>query len=312
MKKISVALVLALALAGSLATVDTTDAAATGTQQRVDETRHATRHADIEIYNVAGSVRVIGWDRAEVQVTGTLGQGTDGLEFDSDEDDVYIGVEISGRGRRGEEPFDQVYGSDLEIRVPEQAHVEIDSLSAAIEVIGVDGEVTITSVRGRVKVEGSPLELNVDTGSGDIIVNTGSATQEVDLISGSGSVELSAEGSEVSAETVGGNITVVGSGLRDSIFDSTAGSIHFTGDLAASHEYDFESFNGNITLVVPADVSATFEASTFAGGIENDFGYEPRLSERARSGRRLEFEVGNGDAEVSINTFSGSIEIRKN
>jgi len=311
MRKISVALVLVLALGGGLATVDATDAAALGAQQRVDETRRASRSADIEIYNLAGSVRIIGWDRAEVQVTGTLGQGTEGLDFDSDEGDVYIGVEVPGRGRRGEQQFDQVYGSDLEIRVPEGAHVEVDSLSASVEVVGVGGEITITTVRGRVKVDGSPRELNVDTGSGDIIVDVGSATREIDLMSGSGSVELSAEGSEVSVETVGGNITVVGLRLRDTSLDSTAGSIHFTGDLVGTNDYDFESFNGNITLVVPADVSAAFDAYTFAGGIENDFGFEPRSSERARLGRRLEFEVGDGDADVAIESFSGSIEIRK-
>ena len=311
MRKISVALVLVLALGGGLATVDATDAAALGAQQRVDETRRASRSADIEIYNLAGSVRIIGWDRAEVQVTGTLGQGTEGLDFDSDEGDVYIGVEVPGRGRRGEQQFDQVYGSDLEIRVPEGAHVEVDSLSASVEVVGVGGEITITTVRGRVKVDGSPRELNVDTGSGDIIVDVGSATREIDLMSGSGSVELSAEGSEVSVETVGGNITVVGLRLRDTSLDSTAGSIHFTGDLVGTNDYDFESFNGNITLVVPADVSAAFDAYTFAGGIENDFGFEPRSSERARLGRRLEFEAGDGDADVAIESFSGSIEIRK-
>ncbi len=311
MRKLSIALVLVLALGGGLATVDATDAAALGARQRVDETRRASRGADIEIYNLAGSVRIIGWDRAEVQVTGTLGQGAEGLVFDSDGGDVYIEVEVPARGRRGEEELDRVYGSDLEIRVPDRAHVEVDSLSASVEVIGVGGELTINTVRGRVKVDGSPRELNVDTGSGDIIVDVGSATREIDLNSGSGSVELSAEGSEVSVETVGGNITVVGLRLRDTSLDSTAGSIHFTGDLVGTNDYDFESFNGNITLVVPADVSAAFEVSTFAGGIENDFGFAPRSSERARVGKRLEFEVGDGAADVSIKTFNGSIEIRK-
>jgi len=270
-----------------------------------------SRHADIEIYNVAGSVRVIGWDRAEVQVIGTLGQGTEGLEFDADEDDVYIEVEVPVRGQRGEQQFDQVYGSDLEIRVPNQSHIEIDSLSASVEIVGVGGEITINTVRGTVNVDGEPRELNVETGSGDIVVDAGSATREIDLISGSGSVELAAAGSEVSVETVGGNIKVVGLRLRDTSLDSTAGSIYFSGDLVGTNDYDFETFNGNITVVVPADVSAAFDASTFAGGLENDFGFEPGSSERGRAGKRLEFEVGDGDAEVFIKTFNGSIEIRK-
>ena len=311
MRKISLALVLALALGGSLAAVEATDRSAAGVQQNVDETRHASRHADIEIYNVAGSVRIVGWDRAEVRVTGTLGQGSEGLVFDSDEDDVYIEVETPGRSRRGEDELDRVYGSDLEIHVPNQAHVEVDSLSASVEAVSVGGELTITTVRGTVTVDGEPRELTVDTGSGDIIVDLGSATREIDLISGSGSIELRAEGSEVSVLTVGGNIEVVGLGLRDTSLNSTAGSIHFTGDLVGTNDYDFESFNGNITVVVPADASAVFDAFSFAGGIENDFGFEPRSSERGRAGNRLEFDAGDGDADVHIKTFNGSIEIRK-
>jgi DUF4097 and DUF4098 domain-containing protein YvlB len=311
MRKISLALILGLALGGGLVTMDATDAATPGARQSVDETRHASRHADIEVYNVAGSVRVIGWDRAEVQVTGTLGRGTEGLEFDSDEDDVYIEVEVPSGGRRGEQQFDQVYGSDLEIRVPERANVEIDSLSASVEVIGVDGEITITTVRGGVIVDGSPRELNVNTGSGDVVVDAGAGAREIDLISGSGSVELYAEGSEVSVETVGGDITVVGLGLLDTSLGSTAGSIHFTGDLVGTNDYDFESFHGGITVILPADVSAVIDASSFAGGIQNDFGFEPRSSERGKVGKRLDFEVGGGEADVFIKTFSGSIEIRK-
>jgi len=311
MRKISVALVLVLALGGGLASVESTAAAAVGVQQRVDTTLHTSRHTDIEIYSVAGSLRVIGWDRAEVQVTGTLGQGTEGLEFDADEDDVYIEVEVPARGQRGDQQIDRVYGSDLEIRVPIRASLEIDSLSSSVQIVGVLGEITINTVRGRVKVDGTPRELSVETGSGDIIVEVGSATQEIDLISGSGSVELTAHESEVSVETVGGNITVVGRGLRDTSLDSTAGSIRFTGDLVGVNDYDFETFNGNIMVVVPADVSATFDVSTFAGGIENDFGFEPRSSERGKTGKRLEFEVGDGAADVYIKTFNGSVEIRK-
>ena len=71
------------------------------------------------------------------------------------------------------------------------------------------------------------------------------------------------------------------------------------------------SFNGNITLVVPAGASAAFEASTHAGRIDNEFGPLPRDSARTAAGKRLEFEIGGGTAEVSIDTFSGSIEIRK-
>lgn len=309
MRNVSIALLLAIVLGSGVVALFPPDAEAMGAQQRVDETRRASRSADIEIYNRAGSVRVVGWDRREVRVTGTLGRGTEGLRFDSDDDDVYIEVEIRGGDRDVE--GGRVEGSEIEVHVPSGAAVEVSSSSASVEVIGVDGEVNVTTVRGGVEIEGGPSELDVETGSGDIRADLTSSTREVDLVSGSGLVKLTAERAEVSVETVSGHIEVVGTGLRDSSFDSTAGSIRYTGDFVDSDSYDFTSFNGNITLIVPADISAAIEASTHAGSIETDFGFEPRASARAAVGMSLDVEVGGGEADVTIETFSGSIEIRK-
>jgi DUF4097 and DUF4098 domain-containing protein YvlB len=311
MRKTSVALVLAFVLGCGVATVVPLDASATGAQQSVSETRRASLRPDIEVFNRTGSVRIVGWDRREVQVNGVLGRGAEGLEFESDGDDVYIGVELHGRRDPGGMEQEHQHGSDLEIRVPRGASIEVGTMSASVEIIGVEGEITAATVSGRVDVTGGPSELDVETGSGDISAELTSSTLEIDLTSGSGAVDLRAEAAEVSVETVSGNIDIVGANLRDSSFDSTAGSIRFTGDLAGSHSYEFESFNGNIILILPSEVSATFDASTHAGGIETDFGFEPRASGRSPVGLSLEFEVGGGNADVSIDTFNGAIEIRK-
>ncbi len=41
-------------------------------QQKLDEKRPASKDGVVEVHNVAGSVRVTGWDRDEVAVAGTL------------------------------------------------------------------------------------------------------------------------------------------------------------------------------------------------------------------------------------------------
>ena len=50
-------------------------------QQHVDEKRPASATGTVEISNVSGLVKITGWDKAEVQVTGTLGRGTERLEL---------------------------------------------------------------------------------------------------------------------------------------------------------------------------------------------------------------------------------------
>src|SRR5690606_7109033 len=45
----------------------------------IDQTRSVNADARIDVSNIKGAVTISGWDRAEVAVTGTLGDGAKGL-----------------------------------------------------------------------------------------------------------------------------------------------------------------------------------------------------------------------------------------
>src|SRR5450755_3699573 len=62
-------------------------------QQKVDARKNAAADARVEIDNPAGSIRVTGWDRSEVSVTGDLGVGASGLDFTGSGSRVRIGVD---------------------------------------------------------------------------------------------------------------------------------------------------------------------------------------------------------------------------
>jgi len=84
--------------------------AVAGPQQAVEERRPATRDGLVEIENPAGSVRVIGWDRAEVVVTGTLGKGAHRLVLRGESKRTRIEVEAEGNPNE--------VRTDLEVKVP--------------------------------------------------------------------------------------------------------------------------------------------------------------------------------------------------
>ena len=62
-------------------------------------------------------------------------------------------------------------------------------------------------------------------------------------------------------------------------------------------------------LSLPANTSARFDAETFSGSIDNELGPDGGRTSQYGPGRRLDFETGDGDGRVSIDTFSGSIQI---
>ena len=84
----------------------------------INELADAHPKGDVEISNVSGEVVVTGWDREQIEVTGTLGRGSERLEFVSDGRHTLIKVVIPRRSHN-------VSGSDLQIRVPEQSRVSV-------------------------------------------------------------------------------------------------------------------------------------------------------------------------------------------
>jgi len=276
-----------------------------GTSQGVDESRRVGPGVEVEVVNPTGRVRLIAWDRGEVRVTGHLGADVGRLRFDGDEDDVEIEV-VAGR-RRG---LHELGPSDLEIRVPASGSAEIRTLTADVDITGLEGDVEVESASGDVTVTGEPRELEVVSTGGDVRVRGGAGTRELDVYTASGSVVLEVGSREVSASTLSGSIRVLADGIREGSFTSTSGSIEFQGRIVGGSALDFENFSGNVMVLVDEDASARFDVVTYSGGIDNAFGTEARRVGRFTSAAELEFVLGGGAAEVSIETFSGNVVIR--
>ena len=84
----------------------------------------------VEIDNLKGRVEVRAWDRQEVRITGSLGDGVEKLIIDGDRDELRIEVKLSERSNNTEPTM-------LVVQVPLQAELEIETVSADIEVHGV-------------------------------------------------------------------------------------------------------------------------------------------------------------------------------
>ena len=94
-------------------------------QQAVDKQRPAASDGLVEIENPAGSVRVLGWSKAEVGVTGTLGRRAT-LNLTGEPRRTHVEVEVEGNphGTR----------SDIEVHVPAGSRVSVESFAASITI----------------------------------------------------------------------------------------------------------------------------------------------------------------------------------
>jgi DUF4097 and DUF4098 domain-containing protein YvlB len=268
----------------------------------VDRVVPARPDGRVSISNVAGSVTVTGWDRDEVHVTGTLGRGVEELKVESRGGSVEIEVELMHHGRG--------WDSDarLEIRVPRASDVDVEVVSAEVKVSEVEGELTVESVSGSVEVAGRLEDLDVESVSGSIDVDAD--VDRASLESVSGRIRLEGKLREIEAGSVSGSVEIDTGEIRRAELETTSGRIEISGSLAAGAEIEAESHSGSVELSLPSSTSAHFEISTYSGRITNELGPPP---DRARYGpsRELEFQVGGGDARVKVDTFSGSVSLRR-
>ena len=277
--------------------------AAMAAQSDVERTVDARPDGRVLITNIAGSVVVSGWDRNEVEVRGNLGRGVEKLDVDASGGTVEIEVDYyrNSRGRDAD--------ADLEIRVPVGSDLDVEAVSASVEVSGLEGEVAVESVSGSVDVEGRPRSVDVESVSGAIEVR--GQAEEVSVESVSGRIRLSGAFRDVEAGSVSGRIELRGEELRRADLSTTSGDIELSSSLAPGAEIEADSHSGSVELLLPPSTSARFEVTTYSGRIDNDLGPPAEKTSRYSPGKELEFSLGGGDAEIQIETFSGSVRLKQ-
>ena len=192
----------------------------------VDETRPVSADAEVSVELIAGSVRIIGWDRDEVWITGTIGDDVEELDVSSSSDRVSIEVVLPDDGRRRLRDA----GADLEIHVPTGSSVETETISADVSVEGVSGALELESVSGDITIEGAMREIEAATVSGDIHLTSDDPLREGEFASVSGDIEFRA------ALDANGEFS----------FASVSGDIELRLPSNTSAEFSIETFSGRI------------------------------------------------------------------
>lgn len=277
----------------------------------IDERRSVDPDAHIELSNVRGLIKVEAWDQSEVEVGGYLGEGVEGLVIEGDVEHLSIRIEYPRGGNGGwfgwwgGEPAGD---SELRVKVPRGASLEVESVSAEIEVVGVAGEeIGIESVSGSVKLDADPGVLEVETVSGAQRLRT--TAREVRVETVSGSIEVAGEGPEsLRAESVSGDVELRLAGVAGTVSAETvSGDLQLSFAQPVDQRARAESMSGAVEIHLPRASSARLSASSFSGSIDSDAGEVERKA--YGPGASLEHVLGNGEADISLESFSGRIRI---
>jgi hypothetical protein len=89
------------------------------------------------------------------------------------------------------------------------------------------------------------------------------------------------------------------------------GNIIYEGKLVDGGRYIFSTHNGDLLLGVPENANATFTIRTYRGSFQTDLPLPNVNRADIERGRRVVTTLGKGSADVSLETFGGSIRVRR-
>jgi hypothetical protein len=275
----------------------------------IDEHRAVDPHAQVEVINVAGRVDVVGWDKPELAVSGTLGGGVERLDITTA--GMRTTVRVVTHGLAGIHFGWNPTAPDearLVVHVPTGASLSTQLVSADLNVSGVGGNQEIQTVSGDV-VATVQRDVRVRTVSGDVKLTAGTESRLMEIQTVSGDLTVDGGGGEVGINTVSGDGTLhLGNATRFKV-KTVSGDFNVGLALAADGRFDAESISGDLRVdFAGALPPAEYDLQTFSGDLETCTGRKG-TREGFGPGNRLNFREGAGTARVRIDTKSGDVRL---
>ncbi len=275
-------------------------AAPLAAQDRAPDRRLAiASDASIRILNLAGSIRVSGWDHDSIAVAGTPPQGGGMLLMGGSERGVKVVVEANAAT--------DLPGTHLDIHVPRGARLWVKSATATIAIEGVTGEVEASTVTGAITVRGTPSVLVAESMEGDLDV--AAPARVTRLKTAGGAITVRDAANEISATSVSGPIRLTGArNVSSGRLESVSGSVVFNGAVAAGGSLDLQTHDAPIEILLPPQQNAVVEVSAYGGKTINRI---PGLAGSPGKGKVVQYRLGNGRARVVARSLKGDVSLRR-
>jgi DUF4097 and DUF4098 domain-containing protein YvlB len=262
--------------------------------QQPDTTLTVARGQRLDVVAYGGELSVRAWDRNVVRVESSA-SGQDRVEVSTSA----TAVSIRTHGRHDSDSEIQ-----LRISVPAWMALSLSGVNTSMKLDGVRAPISAETVEGDVDVTGGEGLISLRSVQGSVKLR--GARGRISVNSVNEDVEVANSAGDVVAQTVNGEITlrVVNAASVDA--STVNGDIWYSGPIRSGGRYAFSTHNGDIGLTVAEGTNATVAVSTFSGEFESEF---PVPLRGTRKGKGFSFTLGSGSAQVTLESFQGTIEL---
>lgn len=262
--------------------------------QQIDSTIPVERGQRLEASAHGGEISVQTWARNAIRVEAEPSNRTR-VEITHSGSSINVKAE----SRRGGAEL-----VEMRITVPDWMPLDLTGVYTDITVIGARGPVTAETVQGEVRVEGGSGLVALRSVQGSVSLQ--GAKGRIEVHSVNEDVEVTGASGEITAETVNGSVSLRKVEATSLEATTVNGDVLYDGPVRNGGRYSMSSHNGDLTLVVSEGTNAAVAVSTFNGEFESAF---PVTLTESRKGRRFSFTLGSGSAQVSLESFQGSIRL---
>jgi hypothetical protein len=271
-----------------------TGALALASMQQTDTTVAVGRGQRLEVNAYGGQINVSAWNRNAVRVQANT-SGRDRVEISSSA--TTLGVRT--QGRHG--PPSEV---ELEISAPPWMALSLAGVHTGVKVQGSQAPISVETVEGEVEVGGGSGLISLRSVQGGVRLH--GARGRISVNSVNEDVEVTKSTGDIMAETVNGGITLDLVDASTVDVSTVNGDIEYNGPIRNGGRYSFSTHNGDITLTVNEGTNANVAVSTFNGEFESEF--EVPIT-GTRKGKGFNFILGSGSAQVTLESFQGTIQL---
>ena len=263
-----------------------------------DQTVQVSKGTKLDVNNFAGDVIVKVWDRDAVRVEVTH---SDRESVDIKQADQV--VTVRSRSARGGPPR----SLDYAITVPAWMAISVSGNYADVTMEGVGGDVSVETTRGDINVRGGSGFVSLKSVQGEVMLEKAKGRIEVRAVNEG--IRLADISGDLSAESTNGSIFLdrIDSGNVD--LYTVNGDVSYDGPIKEKGLYRLTTHNGLIAMAIPERVNATLMVRTYNGSFRSSFPVGGGDTGERR--KRFTVSLGNGSARVELESFGGTIALRR-
>ncbi|HVB55947.1 MAG TPA: hypothetical protein VNE63_05865 [Candidatus Acidoferrales bacterium] len=254
---------------------------------------HLERHFKVEarpvitLHNPNGTVTVKAWTKPEVMVTAS--PATDQVDIDAEQSGNRVDI-MTRPVSEAIAPGD--LRTDFDIRVPQDAELQIHDDSGAVNVNSVLGDTNVETIGAGVDLEDAAGYLTVKTVGGGF-----------QCVRCAGRIEVS---------SITGNFRLIDLRSYHVRAQTSKGNILFDGEFLPNGMYQLKNYSGVIEVRFSPGDSFDLSATSLKGKVSNEAKLTPPTHHfYQKFGNSLFGSFNTGQAKVELSSFDGTINILK-